>query len=170
MNRCFIQGISLHNTIFRKNVRLVKERAHMSASIGWQQSKDDVADRSMAVPCHADFVSTEGGDFSFFFYVYFSVPPRHFSRPSCRYSALKRVSSKRPPFLCRGFPFKRHSDIASSSSWSAQISLEWKDTREKKVCSTDYDFHTICEQTLKQFVLLYSVRRNWQIFELCQFF
>lgn len=71
----------------------------MSASIGWQQSKDDVADRSMAVPCHADFVSTEGGDFSFFFYVYFSVPPRHFSRPSCRYSALKRVSSKRPPFL-----------------------------------------------------------------------
>lgn len=60
----------------------------------------------------------------FFFYVYFSVPPRHFSRPSCRYSALKRVSSKRPPFLCRGFPFKRHSDIASSSSWSAQIFLE----------------------------------------------
>lgn len=57
----------MHNTIFRKNVRLVKERAHMSASIGWQQSKDDVADRSMAVPCHADFVSTEGGDFSFFF-------------------------------------------------------------------------------------------------------
>lgn len=45
----------------------------MSASIGWQQSKDDVADRSTPVPCHADFEREGGGQtspFSFFMRIF----------------------------------------------------------------------------------------------------
>lgn len=139
------QRISLHNTIFRKNVRLVKEPAHMSASIGWQQSKDDVADRSL-VPCHADFVSN-GGLLSFFFFFFiriFPFPPRHFSRPSCRYTVLKRVLKTATVF--RSFVEDFHLNVIPASLLHRRDLHKFlsSEGREKKFVQPA----TICEQFL----------------------
>lgn len=135
----------LHNTIFRKNVRLVK-RAGAYVGVHWLATIEGWRCRSIGgrpVPRGFRFVSGGGGLLLFFFLCAF------FRSSTPLFTALLSVQCIKTRFfktatVSRSFVEDFHLNVIPTSLLHRRDLhkfLSWKDARKKNVCPTDYDFH-----------------------------